>query len=95
MFGFTIPGAADLYRDLNNSYLMIKLKVTDAGGANLGANDAVAPSNLPLHTMFSNVSMTICGREISEKDSNYPYRAYLETLLTFDDTVLKTRALAE
>ena len=95
VFDFTIPGAADLYRDLNNSYLMIKLKVTDAAGANLGANDAVAPSNLPLHTMFANVSMTICGREISEKDSNYPYRAYLETLLTYDDAVLKTRALTE
>ena len=24
---FNIPGAADLYRDLNNSYLMVKLKI--------------------------------------------------------------------
>ena len=94
-FEFVIPGAPDLYRDLNNSFLKLRLKITDAGNANLGANDLVAPVNLLLHSLFTNVTVTLCGKEITEKDSLYPYRAYLETLLTYNDDVLKTRAITE
>ena len=72
-FEFNIPGAKDIYRDLNNSYIALRLKVVDAVGGNLVATDPVAPANLLLHSMFSNVSVTICGKEISEKDSLYPY----------------------
>ena len=32
---FNIPGAADLYRDLNNSYLMVKVKIVKSDGADL------------------------------------------------------------
>jgi hypothetical protein len=92
---FNIPGAADLYRDLNNSYLMMKLKLVVAAGTDVAADVKAAPTNLPLHSMFSNVSVTLCGKEISEKDSLYPYRAYLETLLTYEKGVLDTRCVAE
>jgi hypothetical protein len=94
-FEFNIPGASDLYRDLNNSYLKLTLKVTNADNSNL-ANDAVlAPVNLVFHSLFKSVSVTICGKEITEKDSLYPYRAYMETLLTYDSSVLKARAAVE
>jgi hypothetical protein len=92
---FNIPGTADLYRDLNNSYLMLKLKLVVAAGTAVAADVKAAPTNLPLHSMFSNVSVTLCGKEISEKDSLYPYRAYLETLLTYEKGVLDTRCVAE
>jgi hypothetical protein len=92
---FNIPGAADLYRDLNNSFLMVKIKITQADGSAL-ANDAkVAPVNLALHSLFSNAAVTLCGKEISEKDTLYPYRAYLETLLTYNPDVLNTRMGSE
>ena len=92
---FNIPGAADLYRDLNNSCLMLKIKVTKADGAALGSTDKVGTANLTLHSLFSNVSVTLCGKEISEKDTLNPYRAYLETLLTYTRNVLETRSAAE
>jgi hypothetical protein len=92
---FNIPGAADLYRDLNNSYLMVKVKIVAAAGTALAADAKVAPVNLLLHSMFSNASVTLCGKEISEKDTLYPYRAYLETLLTYSGDVLTTRGVAE
>jgi hypothetical protein len=94
-FEFVVPGAPELFRDLNNSFLKLRLKVTDAANANLGANDPVAPVNLLLHSLFANVTVTLCGKEITEKDSLYPYRAYLETLLTYSQEVLKTRAITE
>ena len=92
---FNIPGAPDLYRDLNNSYLMVKLKITQADGADLAADAKVAPVNLALHSLFNNASVTLCGKEISEKDTLYPYRAYLETLLTYNPNVLNTRMASE
>ena len=94
-FDFIVAGATDLYRDLNNSYIVLKVKVVDAAGANLGANDAVAPTNLFLHSLFANVSVNLCGKEITEKDSLYPYRAYLETLLSYNQNVLETRGVGE
>ena len=92
---FNIPGANDLYRDLNNSYLMIKIKLLDKDNANLAGTVAAGPVNLPLHSLFSTVSLTLCGREITEKDTLYPYRAYLETLLSHEQRVLETRFAAE
>jgi hypothetical protein len=92
---FNIPGANDLYRDLNNSYLMLKIKLTAANGGNNAADVAIAPVNLPLHSLFASVSMTMCGKEITEKDTLYPYRAYLETLLSYDPNVLATRFRCE
>lgn len=92
---FNIPGANDLYRDLNNSYLMLKLKLVAAAGTDLAADVKAAPTNLPLHSLFSTVSVTMCGKEITEKDTLYPYRAYLETLLSYEDSVLATRFVAE
>ena len=94
-FEFKIPSSTGLYRDLNSSYIVLKIKVVAANGADLAADVVLAPSNLALHSLFSNVSVTLGGKEISDKDSLYAYRAYLETLLTYQDDVLKTRAIAE
>ena len=43
---FVITPATDLYRDLNNTFLELKINVGTAAGADLGANDAVAQTNL-------------------------------------------------
>lgn len=92
---FVIKGATDLYRDLNNSTLMLKVKVTDSAGDNLTATAAVAPTNLPLHSLFSSVSVTLGGKEVGDAGTLYPYRAYLETLLSSTPEVLKSRAPLE
>jgi hypothetical protein len=62
---FNIAPATDLYRDLNNSRLELTIKVVAAGGADLGANDPVAPTNLMLHSLFSSVSIHLCGRDVT------------------------------
>ena len=92
---FVITPATDLYRDLNNSTLELTIKVVAANGADLGANDPVAPTNLMLHSLFDTVSVHLCGRDVTLGDSLYPYRAYLETLLTYDQSVLETRGVVE
>ena len=92
---FSMKGAVDLYRDLNNSYLMLQLKVVKSDNSNLALDAPVSLTNLPLHSLFSNVGLTLCGKEITENDTLYPYRAYLETLLNYDKEVLETRCEAE
>jgi hypothetical protein len=92
---FEIPGAANLYRDLSNSYLFLQCKVTTGTGGDLPNDAVVAPANLLLHSLFSNVNVTLCGKDVTDKDSLYAYRAYLETLLTYNSDVLNTRARAE
>jgi hypothetical protein len=89
---FTIKGEPNVYRDLNNSYIVVKCKVTQGDGTNLPADTAVAPVNLLFHSMFSSVSITVCGTRIDEKDDHYPYRAFIESILTYGSDVLRTRA---
>lgn len=92
---FNIPASPDLYRDLSNSFLMLRLKVVDNVGGNLLVGDVISPVNLLAHSLFSNVSLVVEGKDVTEKDSLYPYRSYMETLLTYDQDVLKTRAIVE
>jgi hypothetical protein len=66
---FDMPGAADLYRDLNDGCLMLYIKLTETHGPALGATGKVRPVNLTLRSLFSNASVTLCDREINEKDT--------------------------
>ena len=92
---FKIPASADLYRDLGNTFLMVKCKIVKADGSNLDQDAAIAPTNLIAHSMWSNVQVNLCGKDLSDKDSLYPYRAIFETLLTYDKNVQETRCLLE
>jgi hypothetical protein len=48
-----------------------------------------------LHSLSSSVSIHLCGRDVTLGESLYPYRAYFETLLTYDQSVLETRGVCE
>jgi len=88
---YTIKGEPNIYRDLSNSYIAVQCKVTTSDGAKLASDAAVAPANLLLHSMFSGVDIEVCGVRITDKDVLYPYRAFIETLLTYSDEVLESR----
>ena len=92
---FLVRGADNLYLDLNNSKLEIKAKITMANGTNVGANVDVGPTNLTLHSLFSKVEMELSGKPITDSNNLYPYRAFLETLLSYDEDIAKTRLVAE
>ena len=77
-----VKGSNDLDLDLNNSRLHVLAKITNADWSNIGANTAV-PINLPLHSMFREISVELNGRNVDDTSPIYPYRAYLETLLNY------------
>jgi hypothetical protein len=91
-FDIDIPASPDLFSDLSNSYLMVEGQITKSDGGNIASTDVVAPANNVLHTLFSDISVHICGTQITDTGKHYAYRAFLETLLSTSSDVQKTRA---
>ena len=89
---FLIRGSPDLYIDLNNSKLEVKCKITMPDGTNV-TGSPVGPVNLTMHSLFQSVDMEINGKSVTDPNQLYSYRAFFETLLTYDESVLGTRAL--
>ena len=80
---FHIDGCDD-FTDLSETYLYVKVQITNSDGKPLGENDIVAPSNLFLHSLFSKVEVKLNGRQVCSMNNHiYPYRAMLETLLSY------------
>jgi hypothetical protein len=92
---FSIGGEEGVYRDLNNSLLEIKCKVTNENGTALPADAAVAPVNLLLHALIKSCDIEVSGKRISDPSVHYAERAYIEALLSNDDCILKTRGVCE
>ena len=80
---FVVPGTGDEYIDLASCLLYVKAKITNADGSNLLADAPVGPVNLWLHSLFSQIDVYINGKMVSNPSPTYPYRALLETILTY------------
>lgn len=92
---FFIPAVTGIFRDLSNTFLEVECKVVKGNIPNttdIDANDAVAPVNNFLHSLFSDCDISICGTRTTERESLYPYRAVIEQLLSSSRDVLETRA---
>lgn len=81
---------------LHESVLFVKLKVTKGDGST-AINDAATTSqdkvsivNNALHSLFSKVEVKI-NNHVAECVENYPYRAYIEQLTSFDRETLEVR----
>ena len=83
---FKIEGSESEYVDLANSYIYVKAKIIKGYGTNLQDDTDAGPVNLFLHGLFSQVDMTLGDTLVTSNSSPYPYRAYLETHMSFGDT---------
>lgn len=89
---FTINGSTDEFIDLNNTMLQVNCKIKNAAGnADLIANELVAPINNWLHSMFSDVMLTLSNNVVEGGDHHYPYKAYLTNLLMHGEGSKKTQ----
>ena len=80
---FDVGGSGEDYIDFANSMLYVKTKLTTNTGGNLPADAAVGPVNLFLHSLFSLVDISLNGTLVTASTNTYPYRAMLETLLSY------------
>jgi hypothetical protein len=80
---FFVPGNGEDYLDPSRMQLYIKAKIKTADGEDLGAEDQIAPQNLFLQSLFSQVNVSLNDKLITPSATTYPYRAMIETLLNF------------
>jgi len=80
---FVIAGSGGEYVDLANTQLQVRAKIVKADGTALGVDDDVGPVNLWLHSLFSQVDVSLNDKLVSPSTNTYAYRAYIESLLTY------------
>ena len=91
---FVITGSGEEYVDLSETYLQVTASITKTNGEDLeqtrntdgtvtGGDAGVGPVNLWLHSLFSQVDVSLNERLVTPSMNTYPYRAYLETLLSY------------
>jgi hypothetical protein len=85
-FEFHIPGSNE-YIFFPHTRLYVKAQIVKVGeGGNLTpltAEEKFSVANLLPHTLFKQVDVEVGGVNTSSQDQLYPYKAYLETLLSY------------
>jgi len=82
---FDVSGTGEDYVDFANTMLYVRAKVTRMNGENLAVDAAVAPVNLFIHSLFSQVDISLNSSLITASTNTYPYRAMFETLLSYGE----------
>ena len=83
-FEFVIPGSADQYIDVNNIQIYILAKVLKADGSKIDtATDKVGLNNLPISTLFQDVSLVIEDKQIEGGQMCYPYLGYFNSVMQY------------
>jgi len=88
---FDINGTGEDYIDLANTMLEVRAKIVRPGGTNIADDTAVGPVNLFLHSLFSQVGISLNGTQVTTSTNTYPYRAMIETLLSYGDDAKKSQ----
>ena len=88
---FVVPGTGDAYIDLANTYLFVRAKIIRGVGTNLTDDTPVAPINNWLHSLFSQVDVYLNDTLVTPSSNTYPFRAYVETLLSYGAEAKKTQ----
>ena len=87
---FTIEGNTEEYIDVNDIRLYMQAKVTLADGSNVEASHKAALINLPISSLFRDVSLHIGATQIEGGQMNYPYLGYFASVLEFSHAAQKT-----
>ena len=82
---FVISGSGQDYIDLANTQLYVKLDVRKADNTLIANDSQVGPVNLLLHSLFAEVDVKLNDVLITSTNNTYAYRAYLETLLSYEE----------
>ena len=89
---FLCHGHGDAYIDLSSINICVKIQLLKGDGTSYKAADVNQPGvvNNMLQSLFRQVNVSLNGKNINTTDSNYSYRAYIETLLNFGEDASRT-----
>ena len=91
---FHVPASED-YIDLGRTFLYVKAKIVKKDKKNLDAAAKIGPINLWLHSLFSQVDVKVNGKLVTPSVNTYPYKAYLETLLSYGSDAKTSQLTSE
>lgn len=80
---FYIGGSGQDYTDLANTQLYVRASIVTNNNAPITDQNHVGPINLLLHSLFTEVDIKLNDTLVTTTNNTYPYRAYLESLLTY------------
>ena len=83
---FCVSGSGHDYLNAANTQLYVKAKITRADGTALPYDAAVGPINLFLHSLFSDVEVSLNETPVTSSNNTYAHRAFIETLLSYGTT---------
>ena len=78
---FNISGQGIDYIDLSRTKLHVKAKITTADGTNTKESENVSPINLWLHSLWSQIDISLNGKLITSSSNLYPYKSMINVLL--------------
>jgi len=83
---FCVPGTGHEYIDPAHTLLLVKGKIVKEDGSDIvdADNSDAAPVNYLLHSLWSQVDVSLNQKLISQSSMTYPYRSYMESLLAYD-----------
>ena len=89
---FVVPSASEHYIDLAHTMLFVKAQIhpNDEADTNL----KVAPVNNILHSMFNQIDIFLNQKLASPPNNAYPYRAYIESLLSYSPAAKESHLTA-
>ncbi|GBM12922.1 hypothetical protein AVEN_163986-1 [Araneus ventricosus] len=88
---FHISGNGEEYIDFSETQLHVQAKILKADSSSIlkeiktvsdgSPETKIGPVNLFLHSLFSQVDVSLNDRLVSNLSNTYPYRSFIETLL--------------
>ena len=85
---FNIPAQTSSYVDLMKSVLNVKVKLVKGDNSDPDG-EVLAPVNLTLHSIFRQADVTFQQTPLSHTGVNYPYKAYIDTILNTSENEQK------
>nr|XP_034316692.1 uncharacterized protein F54H12.2-like [Crassostrea gigas] len=76
-----VSGSGAEYIDLKRSKLYVKARILETDGTALADTEKTGIVNLPLQSMFSQMDVYLNNKLVSFNTNNYPWKAYLKTIL--------------
>jgi hypothetical protein len=87
---FYIPASAEDYIDVKNSRLYVRAKIVHDDGADVDAQESVAPVNNLLQSMWSNVEILANERLVEHTNNIHGYVSMISHLLHDSDELLES-----
>ncbi|KAK6175876.1 hypothetical protein SNE40_014253 [Patella caerulea] len=91
---FYMSGAGEEYLDLAQSFFTVRAKILNSDGTNIADAANVGPVNNFLHSLFSQIDVSLNGKRVSQPAAVNPYRCYLENLLSYGTDAQKSHLLS-